>query len=75
VVLAFSELTFKQKRVLIIERALPNGKKGTIKTILNPHCHHQPINVPKAGAQAFLIDYPQGERAITLDAGLVRIGG
>jgi hypothetical protein len=27
--------------------------------------HHQPINVPTAGAQAFLMDYPQGERAIT----------
>jgi hypothetical protein len=23
--------------------------------------HHQPINVPTAGAQAFLMDYPQGE--------------
>jgi hypothetical protein len=27
------------------------------------HHHHQPINVPTAGAQAFLMDYPQGERA------------
>jgi hypothetical protein len=25
--------------------------------------HHQPINVPNARAQAFLMDYPQGERA------------
>jgi hypothetical protein len=24
--------------------------------------HHQPINVPTAGAQAFLMDYPQGEK-------------
>jgi hypothetical protein len=31
--------------------------------------HHQPINVPTAGAQAFLMDYPQGERAITHHAG------
>jgi hypothetical protein len=31
--------------------------------------HHQPINVPNAGAQAFLMDYPQGERAITHHAG------
>jgi hypothetical protein len=23
--------------------------------------HHQPINVPTAGAQAFLMDYPQGD--------------
>jgi hypothetical protein len=37
--------------------------------------HHQPINVPTAGAQAFLMDYPQGERAITDHAGPVRIGG
>jgi hypothetical protein len=27
------------------------------------HHHLQPINAPTAGAQAFLIDYPQGERA------------
>jgi hypothetical protein len=37
--------------------------------------HHQPINVPTAGAQAFLMDYPQGKRAITHHAGPVRIGG
>jgi hypothetical protein len=37
--------------------------------------HHQPINVPTAGAQAFLMDYPQGKRAITHYAGPVRIGG
>jgi hypothetical protein len=37
--------------------------------------HHQPINVPTAGEQAFLVDYPQGERAITHHAGPVRIGG
>jgi hypothetical protein len=36
--------------------------------------HHQPINVPTAGAQAFLMDYPQGDRAITHHAGPVRIG-
>jgi hypothetical protein len=40
-----------------------------------PFIHHQPINVPSAGAQAFLMDYPQGERAITHQAGPVRIGG
>jgi hypothetical protein len=38
------------------------------------HHHHQPINVPTAGAQAFLMDYPQGERAITHHAGLVQPG-
>jgi hypothetical protein len=39
------------------------------------HHYHQPINVPTAGARAFLMDYPQGERAITHHAGPVRIGG
>jgi hypothetical protein len=39
------------------------------------HHHHQPINVPTAGAQAFHMDYPQGERAITYHSGPVRIGG
>jgi hypothetical protein len=39
------------------------------------HHHHQPINVPTAGAQAFLMDYLQGEPAITHHAGPVRIVG
>jgi hypothetical protein len=39
------------------------------------HHHHQPINVPTAGVQAFLMDYPQGERALTNQAGPVWIGG
>jgi hypothetical protein len=34
----------------------------------NYNHHHQPINVPIAGAQAFHMDYPQGERAITTQA-------
>jgi hypothetical protein len=34
--------------------------------------HHQPINV-STGAQAFFMDYPQGERAITHHAGPVRV--
>jgi hypothetical protein len=42
---------------------------------LYDYVHHQPINVPTAGAQAFLTDYPQGERVITHHAGPVRIGG
>jgi uncharacterized Zn-finger protein len=33
--------------------------------------HHQPINVPTAGAQAFLMDYPQREQVIM---GPVQIG-
>jgi hypothetical protein len=32
------------------------------------------INVPTAGARAFLMDYPQKERAITHHAGPVRVG-
>jgi hypothetical protein len=36
--------------------------------------HHKPINVPTAGAQAFLMEYPEGERAITHHAGPVRVG-
>jgi hypothetical protein len=42
------------------------------------HCanhHHQPIYLPTAGAQAFHMDYPQGERAITHNAGPVPVGG
>jgi hypothetical protein len=44
------------------------------------HCHlrsaiHRAINIPTAGAQAFLMDYSQGERAITHHAGPVRISG
>jgi hypothetical protein len=38
----------------------------------NHHHHDQPIIVPTAGP--FLVDYPQGERAITHHAGLMRIG-
>jgi hypothetical protein len=33
--------------------------------------HHQPINVPIAGAQAFLMDYLQGEQALAHHAGPV----
>jgi hypothetical protein len=32
------------------------------KLTLNPIHHHQPINAPTAGAQTFLLDYPQGEQ-------------
>jgi hypothetical protein len=37
--------------------------------------HHQPINAPTAGAQTFLMDYPQGEGVITYHADPVWIGG
>jgi hypothetical protein len=37
--------------------------------------HLQPINVPTAGAQTFLMDYTQGIRAITYHGSPVRIGG
>jgi hypothetical protein len=36
--------------------------------------HDQPVKVPTAGAQAFLMDYTQGERAIIHHAGPVWIG-
>jgi hypothetical protein len=36
--------------------------------------YHQPINVPNAGAQAFLMHYTSGERAITHHAGPLRVG-
>jgi hypothetical protein len=39
------------------------------------HHHHKLINVPTAGAQAFLMDYLQGERVIAHHADPVRIGG
>jgi hypothetical protein len=37
--------------------------------------HHQPINALTVWAQAFLMDFSQGERAITHHAGPLRIGG
>jgi hypothetical protein len=42
--------------------------------IYYPH-HYQPIYVPTAGAQAFLMDYTLGERAIIHHAGPVQDGG
>jgi hypothetical protein len=44
----------------------------TNRSLSNAH-HNLPINIPTAEAQAFLMDYPQGERAIAHDVGLVRI--
>jgi hypothetical protein len=38
------------------------------------HHHHQPIHVPTAGAQAFLMDHCEGERALTHHVGPVGIG-
>jgi hypothetical protein len=43
--------------------------------MMSCHHHHQPIIVPTAGAQAFLMDYTYGERALTYHAGPVRVGG
>jgi hypothetical protein len=34
--------------------------KKSCETTLDHH-HHQPIDVPTVGAQAFLMEYPQGE--------------
>jgi hypothetical protein len=53
----------------------PNSERLIVTDVFFHHHHHQPINVPTAGTQAFLMDYPQGERAITHHAGPVRIGG
>jgi hypothetical protein len=36
--------------------------------LIKDHHHHLPINVPISEAQAFLMDYPQGERAISTRA-------
>jgi hypothetical protein len=44
-----------------------------ITTLHSIHHHHQPINVSTAGAQAFLMNYPQGEQVIAHHAGPVRI--
>jgi hypothetical protein len=44
-----------------------------LPNLLCYHHHHQP-NVPTAGAQAILMDYTYGERAITHHAGPVRVG-
>jgi hypothetical protein len=40
-----------------------------------PHHHHQLINVPSAGAQAYLVDYSQGERVIVHHTDPLWIGG
>jgi hypothetical protein len=45
----------------------------TERTLFIYH-HHQPINVPTGGTQAFLINYTSRERAITHHAGPVRVG-
>jgi hypothetical protein len=37
--------------------------------------HHRPINVPTAGAQAFLMNYTQGERVITTYLTTTNAGG
>jgi hypothetical protein len=48
---------------------------STHQKITNTNHHHQPINVPTAGAQDFLMGYPQRERDIAHHAGPVWIGG
>jgi hypothetical protein len=45
-----------------------NRRDSCIYNILKV-IHHQPINAPTAGAQALLMDYLQGQRAITHHAG------
>jgi hypothetical protein len=54
---------------------MPSLRNITNNSIEISHYHHQPINVPTVGSQVFLMDYPQGERAIAHHAGLVHIVG
>jgi hypothetical protein len=49
--------------------------KSEKKKVIGTYIHHQPINVLTARAQAFLMDYTQGERAITHLAGPERVSG
>jgi hypothetical protein len=46
----------------------------TTKIQISVIYNHQP-NVHTAGAQAFLMDYTYGERALTHHAGSFRVGG
>jgi hypothetical protein len=49
------------------------GKIYSLQTSLAESCFGLHTYITCAGAQAFLMDYPQGERAITHHAGPVRI--
>jgi hypothetical protein len=51
------------------------GENVTYKQVIHVIQHHQPINVPIAGAQTFLMNYPQGEQVIIHHTGAKRIGG
>jgi hypothetical protein len=74
---AVASQTVSHYDVGLVSRTLDHKNDLHIEIRLMNHItsHHQAINVPTAGAQAFLMDYPQAERAITHHAGPVRIGG
>jgi hypothetical protein len=52
---------------------MPWFENKKFNTHTNLSLHRQPLKVRTAGAQAFLMDYLQGERAITHYAGPMRI--
>jgi hypothetical protein len=61
--------------IKIANKTLSEPIADKSKSLSGFHHHPQPFNAPTAGAQAILLDYPQGERAITHHADPVWIGG
>jgi hypothetical protein len=61
-------------RYQIIVKLSIDCHKTKLQSISWFQYRHQPINVLTAEAQAFLMDYTQGERTITHHARPVRIG-
>jgi hypothetical protein len=62
------ELLHTQRLPFLAARRTFQGKLSSVNDIGglgNYHHHYQPINVHTAGAQAFFMDFPQGDRAIT----------
>jgi hypothetical protein len=56
-------MTYLQMRQLSLVTLFLKECKGIQNFKMSHHHHHHlPINVPTAGAQAFLMDYPQGGR-------------
>jgi hypothetical protein len=58
-----------------VNSSKPSQLHSVLSLVKLHHHHHQPINVPTAGAQAFLMDYPQGEQAMSHHVDPMRIGG
>jgi hypothetical protein len=57
---------------MFVNRKTPKKYKTKSYITYHHHRHHQSINFPTAGAQAFLIDHTEEERATTHHAGPVR---